>query len=148
MSGSTHFAKMLWELSPLTLEAKGDTALPLSQLCHHFIFAKLVPTPSGRASLVPGPTGCHSSIPCAEPEGATSSLRVWWDKAVQKLPEREPHPLWLKGRNQNNQNPSLLSSPCVLDLSSPRLGSLQQCLRCKQNSQKSFPALLRDIHIH
>lgn len=139
MSGSSHFAKVLCKLSPLTLETEEGTALPLSQLYHHFIFAKLVPTPSGRASLVSGPPGCHSPIPSwVDPEGPTGSLRIWWDMAVQELPERDPHLLWLKGRNQNNQNQSLLSSSCVLYLS-----SLMPC-RAPSNNASGANKILRN----
>lgn len=85
------------KLSPLTLGTEGDTPLPLSQLYRHFIFAKVAPTLLAEHPWCLVPISCHSFIPWVEPERPTGSLRVWWDMAVQELPERDPHLLWLKG---------------------------------------------------
>lgn len=71
--------------------------------------------------------------------------RAWLLQAVpasSRRDVRENHLIWPKGRNQDQ---SFLSSPAC---HSSADCCLKQCLRCKQNSQKSFPGLLRVIHIH
>lgn len=107
-------------------------------------FAKLSLACSGRASLVTGSS--KLSHPWDElwhdPEGPTGSIEGLVGCGCARIPARNPRLTWLKGWNQNQPLHS------VSELTAAVLGSLEQCLRCKQNSQKSFLGLLRVIHIH
>lgn len=73
-----------------------------------------------------------------------AASRVWWDMAVQ-----EQGTLVSCGWRGEIKISLFSAVLCVIfQLAAAIRGSLEQCLRCKQNSQKSFPGLLRVIHIH